>query len=78
MLRKPVNQLKHLTWGNTEVTFNSETNCLGLLKKTAALPERAVDQNREGKRERERVGRALKAGVEMLATEVFRWSMFFL
>lgn len=51
LLRKPVNWLKHLTWGNTEVTFNSETNCLWFAKEKQHRPERAVDQNREGKTE---------------------------
>jgi hypothetical protein len=35
LLRKPVNWLKHLTWGNTEVTFNSETNCLWFAKENS-------------------------------------------
>lgn len=48
LLRKPVNQLKHLTWGNTEVTFNSETNCLWIAKENSSAAWKGSGSKRRG------------------------------
>lgn len=48
LLRKPVNQLKHLTWGNTEMTFNSETNCLWIAKENSSAAWKGSGSKRRG------------------------------